>query len=340
MAKKVYSFSEIIKQIKDKKYSPIYVLMGEEPFFIDQITDLLIENVIEESAKDFDQLVLYGGDTDAGTIINAARRFPMMGEKQLVVIKEAQQLKDFDQLAIYMKQPMPSTILVINHKYKKIDGRKAVATTAEQNGILFESKKIPDYKMPAFITSLLQEKQLGIDEKGAQMLTDYLGNDLSRLTQELDKMSIILADKGTTRVTPELIEENIGISKEYNVFELLKALSVKDILKANRIADYFAKNPKNNPIQMTLPIIFNYFSNLLICYYSKDRSERGIMQALDLRNPFQTRDYMSGLRHYKPMKVFNLISDIRTADAQSKGIDNASLNDAEIMKMLLYKILH
>lgn len=340
MAKKEQSYSEIIKQIRAKVYSPVYVLMGEEPYFIDQITDLLVNQVVAEDAKDFDQLILYGGETDAGAIINAARRFPMSGEKQLLVIKEAQQLRDFDQLALYIKQPLPSTVFVINYKYKKIDRRKAVALAADQNGVFFESKKIPDYKMPSFITSLLQEKRMGIDEKGAQMLTDYLGNDLSRLAQEVEKMTIILEEKKSNRVTPELIEENIGISKEYNVFELLKAISTKDILKANRIIDYFAKNPKSNPIQMVLPVIFNYFSNLLICFYSKDRSERGIMAALDLRNPFQTRDYMSGIRNYNAMKVFNLIKDIRTADAQSKGIDNVSSSDAEIMKMLMYQILH
>ncbi len=340
MAKKASSFSDIIKQIKAKDYSPVYVLMGEEPYFIDEITNLLVESVVREDAKDFDQLIIYGSDTDVGTVINTARRFPMLGEKQLVVIKEAQQLRDIEQLALYVKQPLASTVLVINYKYKKLDGRKALAVSADKNGILFESKKVPDYKMPPFITSLLQSKHVGIDEKGAQMLTDYLGNDLARLVKELEKLSIVLADKGSNRITPELIEENIGISKDYNVYELLKAISVKDILKSNRIIDYFAKNPKNNPIQFTLPVIFNYFSNLLICYYSKDRSERGIMQALNLRVPFQTRDYLSGLKHYNAMKVFNLISEIRLADAQSKGVDNPSVDDAQIMKLLLYKILH
>jgi len=194
--------------------------------------------------------------------------------------------------------------------------------------------------MPGFIVSFMQQRSIGIDQKAAQMLSDFLGNDLSRLSKELDKLVLILPEKAPKRVTPELIEQNIGISKEYNNFELIKALAVKDVLKANRIAQYFEKNPKSNPIQMTLPVIFNYFSNLLICYYTKDRSETGLMTALGLRGTFQVKDYMTGLRNYPAMKVFNLISDIRTTDARSKGVDNSSASDADLLKELLYKILH
>lgn len=194
--------------------------------------------------------------------------------------------------------------------------------------------------MPAFIVSFMQQHSIGIDPKAAQMLSDFLGNDLSRLSKELDKLALILPEKASKRVTPELIEQNIGISKEYNNFELIKAIAVKDILKANRIVQYFEKNPKSNPIQMTLPVIFNYFSNLLICYYTKDRSEAGLMTALGLRGTFQVKDYMTGLRNYPAMKVFNLISDIRTTDARSKGVDNSSVSDADLLKELLYKILH
>lgn len=172
------------------------------------------------------------------------------------------------------------------------------------------------------------------------MLSDFLGNDLSRLSKELDKLALILPEKGAKRITPELVEQNIGISKEYNNFELIKALAIKDVLKANRIAQYFEKNPKSNPIQMTLPVLFNYFSNLLICYYTKDRSETGLMAALGLRGTFQVKDYLLGMRNYSAMKVFNLISDIRMTDARSKGVENTSVSDAELLKELLYKILH
>lgn len=340
MAKKVITFEEICRDIVAKKFQPIYILMGEEPFFMDRITDLLLENVLAESERDFNQMIMYGSDTDAATIINAARRFPMMSEYQLVVVREAQMVRDIELLANYAKNPLKSTVLVINYKYKTLDGRKALSVATEKTGVLFESKKIPDYKMPGFIVSFMQQRSIGIDQKASQMLSDFLGNDLSRLSKELDKLALILPENGPKRITPELIEQNIGISKEYNNFELIKAIAVKDILKANRIAQYFEKNPKSNPIQMTLPVIFNYFSNLLICYYTKDRSETGLMTALGLRGAFQVRDYLTGMRNYSAMKVFNLISDIRTTDAKSKGVENTSVSDADLLKELLYKILH
>lgn len=333
-------FEEICRDIVACKFQPVYILMGEEPFFIDRITDLLIGNVLSDAERDFNQVIMYGADTDAGAIINAARRFPMMAERQLVVVREAQLVRDIDLLTAYVKNPLQSTVLVVNYKYKNLDRRKSLAAMAEKVGVLFESKKIPDYKMPAFITSLLQQRSISVDPKAAQMLSDFLGNDLSRLSKELDKLALILPEKVPKRVTPELVEQNIGISKEYNNFELIKAIAVKDILKANRIAQYFEKNPKNNPIQMTLPVIFNYFSNLMICHYAKDKSETGLMVELGLRGTFQVKDYMSGLRNYSAKKVFNLISEIRTTDARSKGVENTSTADADLLKELLYKILH
>ena len=236
MAKKENTFEEICRDIVAKKFQPVYILMGEEPFFMDRITDLLIENVLGESERDFNQMVMYGADTDAAMIINAARRFPMMSEYQLVVVREAQLVRDIELLTNYVKNPLNSTVLVINYKYKNLDRRKSLAAATEKTGILFESKKIPDYKMPAFIVSFMQQRSIGIDPKAAQMLSDFLGNDLSRLSKELDKLALILPEKASKRVTPELIEQNIGISKEYNNFELIKAIAVKDILKANRIA--------------------------------------------------------------------------------------------------------
>ena len=340
MAKKEYAFEEICRDINAKKFSPVYMLMGDEPFFMDQITDLLIGNVLEESERDFNQIILYGADTDAASIINAARRFPMMSKYQLVVVREAQLIRDIEVLSAYVKNPLQSTVLVVNYKYKTLDRRKALAAATEKAGILFESKKIPDYKMAGFITSFMQQRSIGIDGKAAQMLSDFLGNDLSRLNKELDKLTLILPENAPKRVTPELIEQNIGISKEYNNFELIKAIAERDVLKVNRIAQYFEKNPKNNPIQMTLPVIFNYFTNLLICYYTKDRSDTGLMTALGLRVAFQVRDYQQGMRNYPAMKVFNLIGDIRTTDARSKGVENSSASDAELLKELLYKILH
>ncbi|SEF55708.1 DNA polymerase III subunit delta [Parabacteroides chinchillae] len=340
MAKKEYNFEEICRNITAKKFQPVYVLMGDEPFFMDRITDLLIDSVLEESERDFNQIIMYGADTDASAIINAARRFPMMSNYQLIVVREAQMVRDIELLTNYVKNPLASTVLVINYKYKNLDRRKSLAAAAEKTGVLFESKKVPDYKMPTFIISLMKQRAIDIDMKASQMLSDFLGNDLSRLNKELDKLAILLPEKGLKRITPEMIEQNIGISKEYNNFELIKALASKDILKANRIAQYFEKNPKNNPIQMTLPVLFNYFSNLLICYYTKDRSEAGLMAALGLRGNFQVKDYITGLRNYPAMKVFNLIGDIRTTDARSKGVENSSATDSDLLKELLFKILH
>lgn len=340
MAKKEVTYESICKEITDRQFSPVYVLMGEEPYFIDRITDLLIANVLQEEERDFNQTVFYGADTDAVSVINAARRFPMMSAYQLVVVKEAQLMRDIEQLAAYVKQPLSSTVLVIDYKYKTLDRRKSLASLVEKKGVIFESKKIPDYKMPAFITSVLQQRSLTIDPKAAQMLSDFLGNDLNRLAKELDKLAIIMAQTGLKRVTPELVEKNIGISKEYNNFELLRAIAMKDVLKANRIAQYFEKNPKNNPLQPTLAVLFNYFSNLLIGYYSKDKSESGLMAVMGLKSPFQLKDYLTGMKHYTAMRVFLSIGEIRKADARSKGVDNSSASDGDILKELLYKIMH
>ena len=340
MAKKEATFESISRDIAARQFQPVYVFMGEEPYFIDKLTDLLIENVLDEAERDFNQTIFYGADTTAVDVIQAARRFPMMSAYQLVVLKEAQLMRDLETLAQYVKKPLASTILVINYKYKSLDRRKSLAAAVEKVGVLFESKKISDYRMPAFISTLLQQRGVAIDAKASQMLTDFLGNDLNRLSKELDKLAIIMAETGSKRVTPELIERNIGISKEYNNFELIKALSAKDVLKANRIAQYFEKNPKNNPLQMTLAVLFNYVSNLLIAYYSKDKSESGLMAAMGLRSAFQLKDYQMGMKHYSAMKVFLSIGEIRKTDAASKGVDNASASDADLLKELLYKIMH
>ena len=340
MANKEYTFDEIYREIKQRKFVPVYAFMGEEPFFIDKLTELLMNVVLTETERDFNQLVFYGLETDAVSVIDAARRFPMMADYQLIVVREAQLMKNIELLSNYVKMPLNSTILVLNYKYKTLDRRKTLASLIEKKGILFDSKKIPDYKMPAYIGETLKSRGIKADPKATQMLSDCLGNDLSRLDKELDKLSIIMAENGLKSITPEIIEKNVGISKEYNNFELLRAIIQRDVLKSNRIIRYFAQNPKKNPLQVTLSVLFNYFSNLLICYYSKDKSDSGLMQALGLHNVYQVKDYQMGLKNYPPMKVFNLIGDIRTADARSKGFGNVSGSAEDILKELLYKILH
>ena len=341
MAKKEFTYNEICNEIKAKKFHPVYVLMGDEPYFIDRITDLLIENVLNENERDFNQVILYGADTKATDILNAARRFPMMSDYQLVVVREAQQVNNLELLSNYISNPLKSTILVINYKYKVLDRRKTLTAAIEKNGVLFDSKKIPDYKIPEFIASIMRQRKIETDGKAALMLADHLGNDLDLLNKELDKLLILLSNEPKKVITPELIEKNVGISKDYNNFELQSAIASKDVLKSNRIIQYFKKNPNNHPINASLSTLFNYFSNLLICYYSSDKSEQVLMGTLGFRFPIQIKDYLTGLRNYSAMKVFTIVHEIRLADARSKGVDTtSSTTDGELLKELLYKILH
>ena len=341
MAKKEYTFEEICRDIIKKNFAPVYVLMGEEPYFIDKIEELLVQNVLNDEERDFNQMIFYGNDADVKNIINTARRFPMMSARQLVIVKEAQNLKNVELLSHYVKTPVLSTVFAICHKYKKIDGRKSLVTESKATGIVFESKKIYDNKMPGFIISFMKQRSIDIDGKSAQMLTDYIGNDLSRLENETDKLSVILGNSTSKSITPEIIEENIGINKDFNNYELVNAIASKDILRANRIADYFDKNQKANPAQSVLPVIFNFFVNLMICFYSKDRSEKGVMQALKLQWSFHATDYLLGLRNYSAMKAFDAIHEIRLSDAKSKGFGAPStITPGDIYKELLYKIMH
>jgi len=333
------SFEQIKRDIESRNFHPIYLLMGDEPYYIDELTNSLMQTVLPEEERDFNQTLLYGMETDVPSVITKARSFPMMSDYQVIVIKEAQGLKKIEELEIYAKNPLKSTILVLNYKNGTLDKRKKLYAEIEKNGIVFESKKIPDYKMPAFVTSLVSSKGLGIDQKSAQMLIDFLGNDLSKVVNEVDKLilSIPVSEK---RITAELIERNIGISKDFNNYELLKSVVEKDVFKANQIADYFEKNPKNNPMIMTMSVLFNFFSNLMICYWAKDKSESGIARELGFRNNFQARDYVTALKHYNAFKSMEIISLLRTYDAKSKGVDNPSTPDGELLRELLFKIMH
>lgn len=333
------SFELIKEDIRNRRFKPVYLLMGEEPYYIDELTEMFINSVMPEEERAFNQTILYGKDTDAGQLINLARSFPMMSEHQLIVLKEAQNLDKIEQLELYVKNPLPSTILVLNYKNGTLDKRKKLYAEISKNGQIFQSDKIPEYKIPAFINEHLREKGLKIDQKSAQMLTDYLGNDLSKITNEIDKLRIFMP-QGQTQITAELIEQNIGISKDFNNFELLKALVDKNIYKVNQIADYFEKNPKNNPMIMTLSVLFNFFSNLMICYWAKDKSDKGLAAELGLRSPYQGRDYAQAIRNYNAFKCMEIISLLRTYDAKSKGVDNVSVPDGELLKELLFKITH
>lgn len=333
------TFEQIKAEIQARKFRQVYLLMGDEPFFIDQLTEMLTETVLPEEERDFNQTILYGAESDVPSIIALARSFPMMSDYQMVVIKEAQNLSKIDDLSIYVQNPLKSTILVINYKGGTIDKRKKLWAEVEKHGVILESSKIPDYKMPAFITSYLQSKGLTTDSKAAQMLTDYLGNDLNKLANEVDKLLIALP-VSQRQITAEVIEQNIGISKDYNNYELLKAIIDKDTFKINRIADYFEKNPKNNPIIVTMSVMFNFFSNLMICYWSKDKTDKGLAAELGFRNPYQGRDYAQAVKTYNAFKCMEIISLLRAYDAKCKGVDNTSTPDGELLKELLYKITH
>ena len=339
MAKQEITCDDILKELRAKQYRPVYYLMGEEPYYIDLIADYITDNILTETEKEFNLTVVYGADVDIATVINAAKRYPMMSEHQVVVVKEAQNIRNMEELSYYLQKPLLSTILVICHKHGVLDRRKKLAAEIEKTGVLFESKKVKDAQLPAFITSYMKRKGIDVEPKATAMLADFVGADLSRLTGELEKL-IITLPKGHTRVTPEQIEKNIGISKDYNNFELRSALVEKDVLKANKIIKYFEENPKTNPIQMTLSLLFGFFSNLMLAYYAPEKSEQGIANMLGLRTPWQAKDYLAAMRRYNGVKTTQIIGEIRYADAKSKGVGNPSLSDGDILRELVFKILH
>ena len=334
-----YTYETIMSELKSGTFRPVYYLMGEEGYFTDRITDYIMENALNEFERDFNLTVYYGLDSDIDTIVTAAKRFPMMAERQVIIVKEAQMLKNIDSLLYYLQAPQPTTVLVFAHKNGSIDKRKKVATELERTGVVLDSKKMREDQLPAFINGYLREKGLVADNKSVLMMRESVGADLSRLTGEIDKLAIALP-QGSVNITPELVEEHIGISKEYNNFELQNALVNKDILKANKIIQYFARNPKKNPIQMTLALIFSFFSNVMMCYYAPDKSERGVAEFLGLKSTWGVGDYIKAMNNYRAMHVMEILHLIRIADAQSKGAEGPQVPDSEIMRELLYKILH
>lgn len=330
-------FEQILNDLKNKVYYPVYVLMGEEPFFIDQISDYIEENVLDESEKSFNLTVSYGKDTDVQTLISYAKRFPMMANHQVIIIKEAQNLEKIDDFQNYVENPLKSTILVICYKYKTLDKRKTFTKSISKHGILFESNKLYDNQLPDWITNYIKQKGYSISPKAALLLSEYLGADLSKIVNELSKVTLNIPEK--TEINSEHIEQNIGISKDFNIFELQKAIGIKDIFKANQIITYFAANPKDNPLVVTISNFFLFFSKILIYHSLKDKSKNTVAAALSI-NPFFINDYQIAAKNYQPAKLFSIFSYLREYDLKSKGIDNISFNEGELLKELLYKILH
>ncbi|WP_027473646.1 DNA polymerase III subunit delta [Saccharicrinis fermentans] len=331
-------FQHIMADLKNRQFKPIYFLMGEETYYIDMITNYIIDNVLTEEEKGFNQSIYYGKDVDATTITMAARRYPMMSQYQVVVVKEAQYLDKIEELQHYASAPLNSTILVINYKYKTLDKRKKLATILKKNKAIFEFKKLYDNQVSAWITGYLKEEGLSIDMKASTLLADSLGADLSKIVKELDKLKVAIGNE-VKQITPEHIEKNIGLSKDYNSFELQKALVSKDILKANKIIKVFAKNPKDHPIQATISVLFNYFSKLMVYYYLTDKSKGNVAKELSI-NPYFVQDYTLGARNYSGRKVVSIISILREFDMKSKGFGNVSADMGELYKEMIFKIMH
>jgi len=332
------TFEDILKQLKEKKYRPIYFLMGEEPYFIDRITEHIADNVLTEEEKTFNQMILYGKDTDIPTIINTARRFPMMASRQVVIVREAQNLDKIEDLIHYVEHPLESTLLVINYKYKKLDKRKKLFKALEKNSILFESKRLYDDKVPPWINSYLRSRGKKIEPKAAVILTEYLGNDLGKIANELEKLIIVLNAEQDI-ITATDIERNIGISKDYNNFELNNALAQRNVLKANRIIQYFNANQKNHPFTLTITSVYFFFSRVLRYHFLNDRSSRDVASALKIE-PFFIREYETAARNYNTAKTVRVISLLREYDLKSKGFGNVSAIPGELLKELIYKIIH
>jgi len=334
----------LLQDIKQRKFKPIYFLMGEEPYYIDKISEYLSDTILTEEEKAFNQTTLYGKDVSLDEVLSTAKRFPMMAEHQVVLVKEAQDLsreilaqpdKKKSILEAYAENSQPTTILIFCYKYKKLDKRKRVYKVIAKNGAIFESKKIYENQIPTWIRDEVKRRGYAISPKAAHLLTEFLGNDLAKITNEIDKLELILA--GRNEITPEIIEENIGISKDFNNFELQKAFGNKDYTKAYRIIEYFAQNPKNHPIVLTIPILYNFFSKVLLYHGLKDKSKANVAKSLKV-NPYFVTDYSTAANHYPMREVSGIVSTLRDIDMKSKGINAVSATPIDLYKELLYKI--
>ncbi|WP_026777530.1 DNA polymerase III subunit delta [Polaribacter sp. Hel_I_88] len=327
----------IVSDIKKGDIKPIYFLMGEEPYYIDKISDYIEKTVLDEAEKGFNQQIMYGRDASIEDIVGAAKRYPMMAERQVLIVKEAQDLsRTIEKLVAYALNPQPTTVLVINYKYKKLDKRKKLHKAIAKSGLIFESKKLYDNQVSDWIRRVLSGKNYHIEPKAAHMLVEFLGTNLSKIANELDKLMLILPVE--TIINDKHIEENIGISKDFNNFELQKAVGAKDIKKANRIINYFVENPKNNPTVMTISLLNSFFTKLLLFHGLQNKSKDAVSKSLGVGFYF-IDDYFAAARNYPMRKVAQVIAFLRDADVKSKGV-GASQTQRDILKELLFKILH
>ena len=330
--------NSIVTNIKNGNVKPIYFLMGEEAYYIDRISDLIESSVLDEAEKGFNQVVMYGRDVSIEEITSSAKRYPMMAEKQVIIVKEAQDLsRSIEKLVSYAENPQPTTVLVLNYKYKKLDKRKKLYKAIEKVGVIFESKKLYDNQVSDWIRRVLSGRNYKIEPKAALMLVEFLGTDLSKINNELEKLITILPQD--TIISPIHIEENIGISKDFNNFELRKAVGEKQIVKANRIINYFAENPKNNPIVMTISLLNGFFTQLLQYHGLQSKDKMSVAKGLGI-NPYFVGDYVTAAKNYPMRKVSQIIGLLRKADVKSKGVGANGMPQADILKELLFKIMH
>ncbi|WP_318308606.1 DNA polymerase III subunit delta [Flagellimonas crocea] len=328
---------QIVSEIKEGNPKPIYFLMGEEPYYIDRISEYIAENVLTEDEKGFNQMVLYGKDTSVDDIVANAKRFPMMAQYQVVIVKEAQHLsRTIDNLVSYAENPQPTTILVLCYKYKKLDKRKKLYKTIQKNGELFESKKLYENQVADWIRRTLASKKYKISPKSCVMLVEFLGTDLSKISNELDKLTLVIPRE--TEITPDLIEEHIGISKDYNNFELKKAIGERNVKKASQIVDYFAQNPKDNPFVVTITLLNTFFTQLLQYHGLKDHSPGNVAKVLGV-SPYFVNEYVVAAKNYPMKRVSGVISSLRTLDLKSKGVGANNMDQSDLLKELLSEII-
>jgi len=331
------TFEQLLQNLKKKIYHPVYLLSGEESYFIDEISDYIEENVLTETEKEFNQNILYGKDVDAAAIISYAKRYPMMANYQVLIIKEAQEVKDLEALTPYVQEPLSSTLLVLCFKYSKIDKRKSLAKAVAKTGVLFESPRLYDNKIPGWIEQYVKNKNYSISPKATYMLFEFLGTDLSKITNEIQKL-IINVPEGTV-IDEVLVEKNTGISKDFNVFELQKAIGNRQGYKANQIIRYFGANPRDNPMVKVVPILYSFFSKVLLYHHLQDKSRNNAAAALAI-HPFFLQDYQETAKNFSPGKIRDVIGLLREYDLKSKGVGNVSATDGELMKEMIYRIMN
>ena len=330
------TYEQILSEIHKKNFAPIYFLTGDEPYFIDMISDTIENEALDEADRAFNQIVLYGRDVDVETIANHARSFPMMGDRMVVIVKEAQDVKDLENFEAYLDSIPVTTLLVFAYKYKKFDKRKTLAKKIDKKGVWFESKKLYDSNMPSWIQNYLKAEGYSITPKATQMLADFLGTDLHKIANELKKLTIALPKNKS--IDDEDVERNIGISKDYNGFELQNAIGNRDVLKANRIVNHFGES-NDNPLLVTAISLYGYFTKILKVHLTTDKSQGNLASVLGVA-PYFVKDYLTAARNYSPQICIRNISVLREFDMKSKGYENGEVNEKDLYREMIFKLMH